>query len=174
MAQKFFTIKRLIVLVAVVFILCLICDVIITTYIGSRRVRFQIECAVNLRDLGKVFFVYAEDSNGRYPAPDKWCDLLSERGYADEEGFKCPANKKARCSFAMNPYCEPDSPRYIVLLFEAKSGWNQFGGPELLNIENHNSRGCNVLFADGHVEFISQNNDSKLIWKAEGIDSNGL
>jgi prepilin-type processing-associated H-X9-DG protein len=69
--------------------------------------------------------------------------------------------------YAINPNCEPNSPNDIVLLFETKGGWNQFGGPEILTTDWHWKRGCNILFNDGHVEFVKPNKIKKLKWKAE-------
>jgi prepilin-type processing-associated H-X9-DG protein len=45
--------------------------------------------------------------------------------------------------------------------------WNQVGGPEILTKENHKGKGCNILFNDGHVEFVPSNELSQLKWKAE-------
>jgi hypothetical protein len=39
----------------------------------------------------------------------------------------------------------------LVLLFETKGGWNQYGGPELLSTKNHKGDGCHVLINDSHV-----------------------
>ena len=64
----------------------------------------------------------------------------------------------------MNPNCHPNSPPDMVLLFETKGGWNQFGGPELLTTENHKGEGCYVLFNDVHVEFIKKEAINELKW----------
>jgi prepilin-type processing-associated H-X9-DG protein len=53
------------------------------------------------------------------------------------------------------------------LLFEAKAGVNPAGGPELLTTENHQPEGCNILFADAHVEFVKKENLSTLRWTTE-------
>jgi len=50
-------------------------------------------------------------------------------------------------------------------LFESKPGWNQHGGPELLNPDNHNGKGCNVLFNDAHVEFVKTEDFNDLKWE---------
>jgi len=46
-----------------------------------------------------------------------------------------------------------------------KLRWNQFGGPEILTVENH--KGCNVLFNDFHVEFVKTEKLKDLKWKPE-------
>jgi prepilin-type processing-associated H-X9-DG protein len=53
------------------------------------------------------------------------------------------------------------------LLFETKAGFNQVGGPELLTTDNHNGKGCNVLFADNTVEFVKTEELANLKWKDE-------
>ena len=67
--------------------------------------------------------------------------------------------------YAMNPNCLPNSPPDIVLLFETEGGWNQSGGLELLTTQNYKGKGCNILFNDGHVEFVKTSELDKLTAK---------
>jgi len=138
----------------------------------NKKVRLDrnLTCRRNLFEMGRAMSVYREKFV-EYPTPDKWCDLLLERAGADEALFKCPGNKRARCSFSLNPNAEPNGPGDLVVLFETTGGWNQFGGPELLTVENHRPRGCNVLFNDGHVEFVRAEEIDRLIWAAEPAES---
>ena len=70
------------------------------------------------------------------------------------------------CYYAMNPFCEPNSPSETVLLFETKASWNQHGGPELFTFDNHNPRGGCVLLNDGTVKFIRTKEElQQLRWK---------
>lgn len=48
-----------------------------------------------------------------------------------------------------------------------KLRWNQVGGPEILTTENHDGKGCNVLFNDMHVNFVKTEELGRLKWKAE-------
>ncbi|MHC4462325.1 MAG: hypothetical protein ACYS6W_02645 [Planctomycetota bacterium] len=137
-------------------------------------------CAANLRALGTCMLIY---TTGDYPMPtDEWCDLLIEFGnrsrkkdmVAIEKCFKCPANKKGRCHYAMNPNCGPNSSPDMVLLFETEGGWNLYGGPEMLTTENHKPKGCNVLFNDLHVEFVKTERLGELKWEAEEEEERGL
>jgi prepilin-type processing-associated H-X9-DG protein len=59
------------------------------------------------------------------------------------------------------------------LLFETKGG-NQFGGPELLSFGNHKGKGCNILFNDGHVEFVKKEQLGQLKWKVEEKDGESI
>jgi uncharacterized Tic20 family protein len=128
-------------------------------------------CECNLRGIGVSIEYYAKDNDGNYPTAAMWCDLLvgdpNRRSYILQEWLVCPSGDKGRCHYAMNPNCEPNSPGDIVLLFETKGGWNQFGGPEILTFENHKGSGCNVLFNNGRNEFVRPKEVSKLKWKGE-------
>ena len=126
-------------------------------------------CATNLSGLGKSMLIYAHENDGEYPTPSEWCDLLLQHTDVQDKHLRCYANKKERCSYAMNPNCELNSPNDVVLLFETKGGWNQFGGAELLTTENHKRKGCNILFNDGHVEFVTPEAIGQLNWgKSQG------
>jgi len=137
-------------------------------------------CAVNLIKLGETMRVYASEHQGRYPQPNQWCDQLLRDTDVQEKRFFCPGvrlrwrrqvfpwpiPKKARCYYAMNPNCKPDSPPDIVLLFETDGCWNQRGGPEILSMENHFGHTCNILFNDGQVKILKRSGLKKLKWKA--------
>ena len=116
------------------------------------RVGPGVTCGTNLAGVGKALLLYANDHDA-YPQPDKWCDALLQGEYADEKIFKCPSNKKAKCSYSMNPNCEPNSEPNTVLVFESRGGWNSYGGPELFTAEHHANEGGNILYNDGHVMF---------------------
>ncbi|MFC1739522.1 hypothetical protein ACFL1G_10825, partial [Planctomycetota bacterium] len=143
-------------------------------------------CTENLTELGKVMLMYSNDYQ-KYPPPDKWCDVLV--GYSDGmvKGrylFTCPGMsdrylRTPEYHYAINPKAEPNSPPDTVLLFEATPDRNQFGGQEIVELENHRIidiegilfsrpvKGCNILFNDGHVEFVKSEDISKLNWGDE-------
>jgi hypothetical protein len=131
----------------------------------------QVICGMNLSGLGKALAIYANDYDGKYPTANKWCDLLIQLGIVTEKQFECRRNKEEKCSYAVNPNAEPNSPPYVVLLFETKGGWNKFGGPELLTFGNHKGKGCNVLFKNGRVKFVKKRDLGKLKWKFKEADS---
>ena len=56
------------------------------------------------------------------------------------------------------------APPDMILIFETSPGWNQAGGPEILTTENHQGDGCNILFADSHVEFVPIEDLNDLMW----------
>jgi prepilin-type processing-associated H-X9-DG protein len=48
------------------------------------------------------------------------------------------------------------------MIFEADTGWNAHGGPEIA--EQHHGKSMNVAFADGHVERVTEARFSSLRW----------
>ena len=138
----------------------------------TRTIAFRMVCAQNLSALGKAMLIYANDYNDMYPTPSKWCDLLVEYQNVSKQTFACPAalmkyRSVDQCNHAMNENVEKlgtNAPPDMVLLFESGPGWNQAGGPEILTTDNHQREGCNVLFVDGHVEFVKTEGLKNLRW----------
>ena len=138
----------------------------------KRQIHFyNTVCRSNLDSLGRALVVYASQHSNEYPTAEEWCDLLAEGDYAGDKQFVCMVAKmsgyQGRSHYAMNPDCGANSSADTVLLFETKGGWNQHGGPEILATENHKRKGCNILFNNGHVEFVPSSELSQLKWKAE-------
>jgi hypothetical protein len=127
----------------------------------------RICCRCCLTGLREAMFAYANDNDDKYPTPDKWCNLLLEHDKSSERLFCKAAMAKGGqkiCHYVLNPNCQPNSPNDVVLLFETKGGWNQFGGQEMLNTNNNYKNGWRVLFNDGHIEFIEPHELAKLKW----------
>jgi hypothetical protein len=108
-----------------------------------------------------------------YPKPSKWCDAFVPIWEKNHESrwfeFRCPSMPDAKCTYAMNPACEPNSPPDTVLLFETKAGWNLHGGSELFTFENHDPKGGCVLLNGGAVKFIRTEEELKqLRWDKRG------
>ncbi|MGA2071423.1 MAG: DUF4190 domain-containing protein [Sedimentisphaerales bacterium] len=158
-----------------IFLLYMAVGIILGQTVGKRdHISWEHEqtCKAHLSELSKALHRYAGE-HGAYPAPDKWCDALLQGKYVTEDTFKCPGNKKARCSYSMNPKCLPNSSPNIILIFESRSGWNSYGGPELFTTENHDGDG-QILLNDGSITYLMKdpnglpydNNggDRKYIW----------
>jgi len=150
--------------------------------------RRRIDCAGNLRTLWRRLRLYhrakqmrytyeggiqvAEPIPPQYPIVDQWCDSLVQAyvplGGSEAyllEVHKCPTEGNWKF-YAMNPNCKPNSPPDMVLLFEANSGKNKYGGPELFTFDDHDPKGGCVLLNDGTVKFIRTKEELRqLRWK---------
>ncbi|TKJ39559.1 MAG: hypothetical protein CEE38_02220 [Planctomycetes bacterium B3_Pla] len=150
---------------------------------GPVSTAMRMACAINLKRLGDAMETYANDKPGNYTDPNQWCDLLLQHTHIDADLFLCPQvkwewrrqvlpfpiPKNEKCYYAMNPDCEPNSPKDTVLLFEIDGGWNKSGGLKLMTAENHRGYGS-VLFNDGRVECVHRRQFRKLKWSA-GADN---
>lgn len=143
-----------------------ICLAVILIQLIEYPLGSRLWCRINLNSLGRAISLYADEHNDTYPAYDKWCDLLIEHGNISKSVLKCRSvRKRGLCDYAMNPNADPSGASDMVLLFESKSGWNQYGGEELLKLGKHVDKGCSILFNDGHIEFVRQIDLAKLKWK---------
>jgi len=150
-------------------VIALLMGILMPALARVRQISFRVACGANLRQIGIMMVMYAEE-NEQYPTADKWCDLLIKHAEASNSMFRCKGATEGPCNYAMNKNIEglgKDAPSDMVLLFETSPGWNQSGGPEILTTENHNGDGCNVLFVDSHVEFIKTRDLKDLKWTAE-------
>lgn len=143
-------------------------------------IELRVKCAANLKHLWNRFRLYekvAESGFFRrrkpYPPPNTWCDSMLRAYRITKRSAEyhmrlhiCPSAGQGKCHYAMNPNCKLDSPPDMVLLFEAKGGWNQYGGPDLFTFNNHDPRGGCVLLNDGTVKFIRTTEEfQQLKWK---------
>jgi len=139
----------------------------------------RILCAVRLMTFRWAFEAYCSDQDIKtYPSSEKWCDLLVERTGSSKNRFLCQGamevGDKGPSHYAINPSCKPNSPSDTVLLFETKGGWNQHGGPEILTTEHHQNKGCNILFNDGSVKFVTKEKLDELKWNTEEPNNTSL
>jgi prepilin-type processing-associated H-X9-DG protein len=150
---------------------------------SARAMSQRTACFTNLKQLGLAMHTYAAVNDGKYPPADKWCDLLIKYADVNERTFRCAGafgcsgtrccrviSGKKLSSYALNKNIEKlgeNAPPDMVLLFETMPGWNRFGGPEILSADNHNGKGCNILFNDGHVAFVKTEDLNDLKWTAK-------
>jgi hypothetical protein len=106
-------------IVAAVIVFILVIAILWPVLIRLREYHRRIRCAKNLKCLAKAALIYS-CGDTPYPTADKWCDILLEEMDVTEKDFKCPANKKERCSYAINPNVSPRSNPRLVLLFETE------------------------------------------------------
>ena len=135
----------------------------------TRQIAFRMVCGQNMSQLGRAMLLYANDYDVKFIVHSEWCDILIEHAEVAPATFRCKgALQQGRCHYAMNKnvanFSKMDIPPDMVVLFETHPGWNQVGGPELLTTDNHQGEGCNILFADNHVEFIKTRDLKKLKW----------
>lgn len=137
----------------------------------TRGLTQRLVCMTNMRGLGAAIMVYANDYDNKYPTASQWCDLLIEYADVDPRSFRCRASSGEEFSYGFNENLDglgfDDASADTVMLFEIAGGRNVVGGPELLITDRHRCEGCNILFADGHVQFVRSRELGGLKWTVE-------
>ncbi|MFA5555107.1 MAG: DUF4190 domain-containing protein [Phycisphaerae bacterium] len=147
-------------------IIALLMGILMPALVQVRLLAQTMMCGENLKAIGNAMILYADENNGQFPTPERWCDLLIQNADIDPKKFICPSHSEGPCSYAMNVNAArlgSSAPEDMVLVFESKPDWNLAGGKELLAAENHRD-GVNIVFVDGTVEFVRIEDLPKLIW----------
>jgi prepilin-type processing-associated H-X9-DG protein len=154
--------------VSAVYILLTLIGILVNAH-ETQSVAKRVVCGTNLKGLDNAMVVYATDYDDILPTEDKWCDLLTSVVDVKHKSFTCPSMPDGSFSYALNENLAgrsmKDVPPNVVMLFEADAGLNAVGGPEMLVSDRH--EGCNILFMDGHVEFIKESGIGNLKWTVE-------
>lgn len=112
--------------------------IIVTVIMFILPMYYQMECGTNLEGLGKAIMLYAGDYDDKYPAADKWCDLLIEHTDVSPSQFVCRGSDaiEGESSYAFNKYLigkkMTEVPDDVVLLFETDFGKNPVGRDGLI------------------------------------------
>ena len=154
--------------------------VLIPAFSKTKEIAQRVVCESNLKTLTKVMTVYAGDYNTQYPIPsEKWCDiLLGIKGFEkydlSQNTFRCPADPKGSFSYAVNENTykmkwHTLADGSMVLLFESNLGRNGIGGLEdvVLHHNKDGQLGCHIVFADSHIEFVTEDRIADLQWTME-------
>ena len=157
---------------AIAFPIMMLMAAILMPALGrTRGLAQRLVCGTNMRGLGTAMMVYANDYDDKYPTANEWCDLLIEYADVDPRSFRCRAGASGEFSYGFNENLDglgfDDASADTVMLFEVVGGRNVVGGPELLSTERHKNEGCNIVFADGHVQFVQTQELGDLKWTVE-------
>jgi prepilin-type processing-associated H-X9-DG protein len=125
-------------------------SVLLPSLSRARELSKRTVCMANLRGIGQAMYIYANSNDHQFP-PD--FESLVKDAYVAERQLVCPSSDaKAGDLHACYEYIpgqsESDNPRN-VLIYEIN--------------DPHKKEGCNVLFQDGHVEFISPYSKVKML-----------
>jgi len=140
------------------------------TMAGSHiKITSRVLCTSNLKQLGLALEQYRYD-NGSFPEAATWCDAIKPATQNIEKLFICPSDTASttRCSYVFNRNLsgrQVSGNNDIVVLYEvAGVGWNANGCLEMIEKGLPHKEGCNILFKDGHVAWISLPGLRQLQW----------
>ena len=147
----------------------LMAAILLPALVTVRGVAQTSVCQSNMKTLALAMTLYSLDNDGALPSQDSWTELLVQYNVSSKV-FECPGAPEGLCDYAMNrnvtKLAGMRRPAQTVLLFECSPGWNKTGGPEdvVLRHNRRQVRGCNIAFADGHVEWVPADRIPTLIW----------
>ena len=112
-----------------------------------------------------------KQSKQKLPCKDSWCDqlILWDEDFEKTLTFASKKYKKSKddklCVWAINEniYGLETIPEDMVLLFEAKPGWNTYGGKEKL-IPKEEGKDNIIAFYNGTVKALKYEEAMKLNW----------
>jgi prepilin-type processing-associated H-X9-DG protein len=139
----------------------------------TKKIAQRVVCGTNMKGLSTAMIIYINDYDDQYPTQDQWCDLLIQKVDVSLKSLQCPLDPEGSFSYAINENLyEIESgripPAQMVVIFEADLGLNGVGGLDdvVLRHDQHGQSGCNIGFADGHVEFVTEDRIGELRWSA--------
>ena len=117
------------------------------------------QCRNQLKQMGTAFMMYVDDNDGTLPGED-WVDALMPY-IENEQLFRCPDHPDIAVGYAMNAKLVGVNIRLIaepserILLFDRLDDVEPaIGGPNAVPMGGVHEDGVNVLFCDGHVEWM--------------------
>jgi prepilin-type processing-associated H-X9-DG protein len=122
-------------------------DFIAPALLETKAKAARYACATNLKGIGMALMIYANDHNDEFP-PD--LETLISKAEMSAQGLVCPATMLKDSYIYRGASITLDDTPWMITVYE-KSG-------------NHNG-GRNVLFLDGHVEWVEEERFQELIKK---------
>ena len=169
-------------LLVVIGIISLLVAILLPALARARENANRTGCLANLRSLGQAMYLYAGAYHDRLPnsnPTNSWdatigaralCDLAEN--YTSAKSFRCPSDRdpepteisttdyfaenSVHLSYEFFPiwWAGRDGPILTRLKGQAPLAWDLDGGePKPSPLQNHGTKGGNILFADGHVEW---------------------
>ena len=125
-----------------------------------RKKAQQPTCLSNLKQLGLAALQWAQDHNETLP-PAEWVAEL-EPYHKNAAILVCPSRPELTVGYALNVKLvgvalgDITNPAETIMFFESNVGGdNPVGGPELVPEEGVHNGGVNVIFVDGHAQWVS-------------------
>jgi prepilin-type processing-associated H-X9-DG protein len=155
------------IIVSGIFLLTMPAAMLLPALAAAKQKAMMINCMNNEKQLALGVILYSSDHTNHFPPAATWCDAIKP-SVGTEIVFKCPAaSPSSRCGYAFNAKLDGLDVAKInpqtVVIFEADTGWDAHGGPELL-AARHRAKSSVVAFADGHVELVTEGRLNSLRW----------
>ncbi len=132
----------------------------------ARETANRVKCASNMRQIGQAILHYANENKGHYP-PDLATVLRTQAITSNE--FVCPASKDKAATPAPNPQSATLAQAAVSYIYIGQNLTSGASKSDVVLYEpftNHND-GTNILFGDGHVDWLTKQQAQPLIDRAK-------
>ncbi len=131
----------------------------------ARETANRVKCASHMRQIGQALLLYSNDARGPYP--ESLPVVLATQDVASDI-FCCPSSNETPATGG-TPQAQANNLTvgpHLSYVYVGKGVNNSAGADTVVLYEpltNHDRDGMNVLFGDGHVEFIVKQRAEKMI-----------
>jgi prepilin-type processing-associated H-X9-DG protein len=137
----------------------LLISILLPSLNRAREQANRIKCASNMRQIGQAIQIYANENKGQMP-PD--LDTLVANADVTSEIFVCPASQDERAPTGGKLTTGHLS---YVYVYTPGTQW-QVNTDRVVLYEpmtNHGKEGTNILYADGHVDWIPRTQAERML-----------
>lgn len=167
-AQRRWSMSRLLLwAVAIIVIGGMLISVMLPSLCKAREPANRVKCSANLRQIGLAISQYAEENGGHFPPS---LAVLLKHADISLECLVCPSSNDERLSLTTTDEAladlaaaEQNAPghKHGLSYVYVGGGWNAKTVPATAvlayePLENHNGQGANVLYGDGHVDWVDK------------------
>jgi hypothetical protein len=127
-------------------------------------IRYTIDRTGNtMNQFKKIMWQYTEKHEGHWPEPNQWCDVLIKDDKELNASFWAGNPKLPLAMNAEAGKLGRQMPGAMVLLFQSKEDWNQYGGPELA-AQQDPFGDVLILYGDGTTQHVNGRDVKYLKW----------
>ena len=178
--SKGFTLIELLVVIAIIGVLA---GILLPVLSRSRESSRRTQCMSNIKQIGMGLIMYANENNDQFPSDTAYSvpspamrglNLLYDTYVSDNKFFNCPSDTTVtiatsagmspstsggteaftltQCSYGYDrSHTNADDPDVAILADRPPPGTPN----ATANTLNHKGRGQNIVYVDGHVEFVT-------------------
>ena len=171
------TLKRLNILIAILFGILLFNFVTLSTDSSRRESSRQTTCTSNQKQIALLIIIHAQEDDYKLPAQEDWIKDVTKNGEISGRTLKCPsgADKKRICSYGYNGHLSGlsvkkfnDKPDRIVLTADSDKdnfilqSTTDISPRHAINSDRKNKNRAIISFVDTHVEAVKTDNFDKI------------
>jgi prepilin-type processing-associated H-X9-DG protein len=147
---------------------------------GGQHLDADEQCMSNVKRASLALLMYVADNDDRMPLATEWSDAVTLY-FDDAEVLVCPLLPDEACGYSYNERigdvardvweeAGPPTPSDVPMFFDGPGGWNAAGGEADVRYRHgpdtrrDDSPGAHVSFADGHAEWLRQEDMRNQAW----------